>query len=118
MTFTENSFFSDKGSPDTSQTINLIEGQPLSLPVPSVVSNPISTFKYYFNGTEITSADHVTSEQVISMDVTRNEQRTTMTDASVDHLNSGMYRIEACNLVGCKVDEWKVIVACKYKREI
>ncbi|XP_066913990.1 hemicentin-1-like [Clytia hemisphaerica] len=40
-------------------------------------------------------------------------QETSLSKTSVDYTSSGVYKIQSCNLVGCKTDLWNVIVEFK-----
>ena len=57
--------------------------------------------------------DHVSTNTTISTTIYQTQQDVSLTRAAVDHTNSGVYEVRACNLVGCKVDQWRVVVECK-----
>jgi len=92
--------------------INLNEGDDLLLTIPEFYSNPYSDFEYYFNNTLITTG-HIMQNYTNSSTIFKTLQGTSLSATSVDHTNSGVYTIKACNEAGCKIDEWRVVVQCK-----
>lgn len=109
------SFFTVHGKPDITTTIPLNEGDALSLQVPDFYSNPYSQFSFYFNNTLITpgSNGHTLSNTTTSTTMFKTLQGASVSKATVDHTSSGVYQVKACNMLGCKTDEWRVVVQCK-----
>ena len=96
------------------KTITLTEAvDPLYLQV-DATSNPASNFTFYFNNTIISAVDHVTSTFLNSTSESAVVQTGILSDAVAGNSNGGMYKIETCNVVGCKKDEWKVVINCMY----
>ena len=103
----------DKAISDTSQTITLTEGVDILYLQVNTTSNPESTFTFQFNDTEITSPDHTKSQFLNSTTESTKIQSGMLLDGYIDQNNGGYYKIETCNIVGCKIDEYKVIINCK-----
>lgn len=101
-----------QATPNTTQTLTLTEGIDSLFLQTIATSNPASNFTYHFNNSVITSG-HVLAEYVNSSSNSATVQTSILSSATVDSTNGGFYHIYTCNFVGCKTDEWKVIV--KYK---
>lgn len=105
-------FIIDQATPNTTQTLTLTEGIDSLFLQTIATSNPASNFTYHFNNSVITSG-HVLAEYVNSSSNSATVQTSILSSATVDSTNGGFYHIYTCNFVGCKTDEWKVIVKCK-----
>ena len=108
----------DKSQPDTSQTTTLTQGVDILYLQVNATSNPESTFIFKFNDTEILFPDHSKTQFLNSTTESTKVQSGSLLDAYVDQSNGGYYKIETCNLVGCKIDEYKIIINCKYENSM
>ena len=106
-------FIADQAEPDTSNIVTLVAStDPLFLQT-NTTSNPVSTFEFKFNGSlvmpnlvfsssftnDTPSFGGFTQSAIISSPTTGSDM-------------AGYYIIETCNVVGCKTDEYTIIIHC------